>query len=141
MLLDSNVSVQTLDLDAAPAQPTVSVGPGGLTSDIDTTAALSADGARLTVRVLNRRNASATIKLSVAGTPNTGGWAAESITLAATLNATNSPAAPDNVSPGPAVRSHWDSGKPNNLAVPPFSYTIYRLNLTTAVTGMVDRDA
>ena len=89
------------------------------------------------VRLLNRLSASKKITLSVVGgdvgSTADGGWAVESVTLSAALNATNSLGAPDAVRPQPAAVSHWKgAGKPNKLALPPFSYTIYQLNLTAA---------
>ena len=59
----------------------------------------------------------------------------ESVTLSAALNATNSLGAPDAVRPQPMVVSHWKgAGRPNSLALLPFSYTIYQLNLTATVS-------
>ena len=122
-------SMQPRNVAVAPFS---GLGPNGM---VDYTAGLSADGAHLTVRLLNRLGAPQTIALSVVGgdvdSTAAGGWVVESVTLSAALNATNSLGAPDVVRPQPTVVSHWEgAGRPNSLALLPFSYTIYQLNLS-----------
>jgi len=136
---------------AASMQPrNVAVAPPfdemGADVRIDSTAGVSADGTHLTIRLLNRLNTSQTLTLSVVDGGDVdstahGGWVVEGVTLSAALNATNSLGTPDAVRPQPTTVSHWEgAGKPNSVDLPPFSYTIYQLNLTTASSKRVVAD-